>query len=350
MNDLRLADYTPRSQARVTETSVDRAAVPCIDVHNHLGRWLSHDGGWILQDVGELLATMDACGVETVVNLDGRWGEDLRANLARYDEAHPGRFLTFCHLDWSRLAEPGGFDRLPADLEAAAAAGAKGVKVWKDLGLTHRDAAGELVLPDDPRLDAAFAAAGELGLPILIHTADPIAFFDPLDAHNERLEELAGQPDWWFGGEGHPTFDRLLDALDARLGRSSRTSFIGAHVGCVAEDLARVDRMLTAHPNFHVDVGGRMAEIGRQPRAFRRLVEAHPDRVLFGTDAFPVQPEDYRLWFRFLETDDECFAYSPGDPIPPQGRWAVSALDLSGDLLRGIYRDNAARVLGLDLG
>src|SRR3954447_362043 len=139
MNDLRLADYTPRSQARVTETPVERAAVPCIDVHNHLGRWLSLDGGWILQDVDALLATMDACNVETVVNLDGRWGEDPRATLPRYDEAHPGRFLTFCHLDWRRLAEPGGFARLPGDLEAAAATGAKGIKVWKDLGLTHRD-------------------------------------------------------------------------------------------------------------------------------------------------------------------------------------------------------------------
>ena len=65
---------------------------------------------------------MDACGVETVVNLDGRWGEDLSANLDRYDRAHPGRFLTFCHLDWSRTDRARRLRRAcAADLAAAAA-------------------------------------------------------------------------------------------------------------------------------------------------------------------------------------------------------------------------------------
>jgi predicted TIM-barrel fold metal-dependent hydrolase len=346
LDTLLLRDYHPRSQVRVPSTERDRSAVPCIDVHNHLGRWLL-PGGWMAPDVSALLETMDSCDVQTVVNLDGRWGPELSENVARLDAAHPGRFVTFCHFDWSVLARPGGFDALPGQLREAVERGARGIKVWKDLGLTHRDAAGELVLPDDPRLDEAFDTAGELGLPVLIHTADPIAFFEPLDAHNERLEELAENPDWWFGGPGMPTFDRLIDALAGRAGRSPGTTFVAAHVGGCAEDLGRVTRMLDEHPNLHVDTGGRMAELGRQPRAFRRLVERHPDRVVFGTDAFPVASEDYRLWFRFLETDDEAFEYAPGEDVPPQGRWAVSAVDLPAALLPGVYHDNAARFLGL---
>jgi predicted TIM-barrel fold metal-dependent hydrolase len=321
-------------------------------VHNHLGRWLSPTGDWLVPDVPGLLATLDECGVETVVNLDGRWGEELTANLDRYDRAHPGRFVTFAHLDWARAFAA---DDVPAELarqlDDAVARGTRGLKVWKDLGLTHRDASGTLVLADDERLAGVFAAAGERGLPVLIHTADPVAFFQPLDARNERIDELGEQPDWWFGGPGLPGFERLLAALETLVARTPGTTFIGAHVGCHAEDLDHVGRMLAAHPNFSVDLGGRIAELGRTPRAFARLVAAHPRQVLFGTDAYPPDADAYRLAFRFLETDDEAFAYAPGCEIPPQGRWLISAAALrdtvSPDVLADVYAGNARRLLGL---
>jgi predicted TIM-barrel fold metal-dependent hydrolase len=345
--DLPLRDYAPVPALRRPVTPVARPPVPAVDAHNHLGRWLTPDGGWVVPDVPALLDLMDEVGVTTVVNLDGRWGSELEANLDRYDRASPGRFATFCHLDWSALRGPDPARALVRSLEAARAAGARGLKVWKDLGLAVQDGQGRRVLPDDPRLAEVFAAAGELGLPVLIHTGDPLAFFRPLDRHNERLEELLEHPDWWFGGSGQASFDRLLAALEAVVAGAPGTTFVGAHVGCAAEDLAWVDRMLATYPNFHIDLGARMAELGRQPRAARRLLVAHPDQVLFGTDAFPPDRETYRTWFRFLATDDECFAYAPGCPVPPQGRWEVSALDLPADLLAAVYAGNARRVLGL---
>jgi predicted TIM-barrel fold metal-dependent hydrolase len=345
-HEISLADFRPRPALRVPATRVERPAARAVDAHNHLGRWLTEwvrpGGGWMVEDVGALLALMDALDLEAIVNLDGRWGAELEANLDRYDRAHPGRFLTFCHVDWD---EPEG---LVASLEASAAAGARGLKVWKDLGLGVRDASGALLLPDDPRIADVWAAAGELGLPVLIHTADPIAFFTPVDAANERLEELAAHPEWSFHGPGFPSFERLLEALEAVVAAHSGTTFIGAHVACCAEDLAWVARMLDAYPNLHLDFSARIAELGRQPRAARRLFSEHPDRVLFGTDVFPPSREAYETYFRFLETADEHFAYSPNPENPwPQGRWRISALDLPQDMLAAIYRGNAARLLGL---
>jgi hypothetical protein len=301
-------------------------------------------------EVGWLLGVMERCNVAHVVNLDGRWGSELRENLERYDEAHPERFSTFCHVDWSVLdsvAGPGAAstEAMVTELRASAAAGAKGLKVWKDLGLSVRDSRGDLVLPDDPRVAPVFDVAGELGLPVLIHVADPVAFFEPLDERNERLEELAVQPDWWFGRPGLPSFDRLIDALESVVAAHPSTVFIGAHVGCAAEDLGRVSRMLSAYPNLHVDLGGRMAELGRQPRAARQLVLDHPGQVLFGTDQFPVDEAEYQRWFRFLESADECFPYAPEDEPPPSGRWDVSALDLPPESLPGLYAGNARRLL-----
>jgi hypothetical protein len=345
--ELRLVDWRPRSQMSAHETRVPRSAVPCIDAHNHLGRWLT-EGDWAIPDVAALLTMMDDHGVEAVVNLDGMWADELEANLDRYDRAHPGRFLTFCQLEWSLLAQADGERLLHAQLTDSARRGARGLKVWKNLGLAVRDAAGAIVLPDDPRVIRTLELAGMLGLPVLIHVADPKAFFEPVDPNNERYDELLQSPDWSFAARDRfPTFERLLDALATLVIATPGTRYIGAHAGCAAEELDRVEALMDAAPNFTIDIGGRMAELGRQPRRFRSLVERHPDRVIFGTDAYPLSAEQLEVHFRFLESADEGFDYSPGAEVPPQGRWTVSGLDLPLELLGGVYADNARRVLGL---
>jgi predicted TIM-barrel fold metal-dependent hydrolase len=350
LDDLRnipLRDYAPVPAVRRPETPTHRARFPVIDMHNHLGRWLTGDGNWAVPDVGATVAMMDELGIELIVNLDGRWGNELRENLDRYDHRYTDRFVTFCQLDWSYLREDKATDKLIASLQESVQAGARGLKVWKDLGLEVTDSHAKLVLPDDPRLAPVFSAAGDLGLPVLIHTADPLAFFTPLDNRNERLEELLEEPSWWFGGNPSlPQFDELLRSLEALVANTPHTVFIGAHAGCAAEDLGWVRRMLKDHPNFSIDTAGRISELGRTPRATRRLFMDYPDRVLFGSDIYPPDPFVYRKYFRFMETDDECFDYDGGD-IPPFGRWQISALDLPDRELRTIYRDNARRVLGL---
>ncbi len=348
IDDIRLRDWSPRSEVRLASTVVDTPSVPCIDAHNHLGRWLSREGEWVVPDPAALLEMMDSRHIEVIVNLDGRWGEELEANLDRYDRAYPDRFLTFCHPDWSLLGEPDGVERLVAQLHDSAHRGARGVKVWKDLGLEVRGTDGELVSPADPRVLTVLAHAGELGLPVLIHTADPAAFFAPLDEHNERLDELRGGGRGWLGDtHRHPRRDVLLEAHVALVTSTPQTTYIGAHVGGNAEDLDWVESLLTAAPNYNVDIAGRLGELGRQPRRFRRLVEAFPDRVLFGTDEYPPAPETYALHYRFLESGDEWFDYDPFAEVPPQGRWCISAAALDAHLLAGIYRENARRVLKL---
>jgi amidohydrolase family protein len=344
LRNLPLREFRPRPSLRVKEHHVARSRFPAIDVHNHLGRWLSEDGAWTSSDVGDLIALMDACNVTSIVNLDGKWGDELEANLDRYDRGHPGRFVTFCHIDWSATSEPDFTDRLVGGLKRSATAGAKGVKVWKDLGLRIRDHADQLLMPDDDRLSDVWDAAGELGLPILIHVGDPVAFFEAVDGRNERLEELLEHPDWSFSDPTFPRFERIMGSLEAIVSAHPRTTFIGAHVGCYAEDLSWVSRMLTAYPNFHVDIAARIAELGRQPRATRRLMLEHPDRVCFGTDLFPPSAEIYAIHYRFLETDDEHFPHAV-EEIPPKGRWAISGLALPDTVLRKVYRENAARLV-----
>jgi predicted TIM-barrel fold metal-dependent hydrolase len=343
LSELPLAGYRPYSRLRLPQTTVKQASAPAVDAHAHLGRWLTGER-WAVPDVAAFLELMDSCNVTAVVNLDGRWGGELEDNLDRYDRSHPGRFATFCHVDWDLLRGPDAEMKLANSLERSVSAGARGLKVWKDLGLGVRDARDRLVLPDDPRLAALWDAAGRLGVPVAIHTADPVAFFDPVDQRNERLEELLARPDWSFSDPRYPRFDRLIAALETIVAAHPATTFIGVHAGCYAEDLGWVSRMLESHGNFYVDIAARIAELGRQPRTTRSLMLSHPGRVLFGTDEIPPNRSTYQAYFRFMETPDECFPYSPDDP-PTSGRWQISALDLPGDVLRRAYGDNAKRLI-----
>lgn len=342
----------PKPCVVLPRTEISAPAFSGIDIHNHLGRWLSEDGSFLGGTLEALRHTMAEVHLDAVVNLDGMWGEELEANLARYDRAAPGEIFTFAHVDWDLLRlgdadSPEATRALSECVADSARRGAKGVKVWKDLGLTRKDATGALVLPDDPRVIAAMRVAGDHGLPVLIHTADPVAFFEPLEPSNERWDELSQMPSWWFGGPEFPSFQRLIEALHNLIEACPATTFIGAHIGGYAEDLGAVGAALTRLPNFNVDTGGRMAELGRQPRRFRQFVEDFSDRVLFGTDCFPIYPAAVRNWWRFLETADEHFDYGDEGEPPGQGNWRVSGANLPTSLLKAVYRDNAARILGL---
>jgi predicted TIM-barrel fold metal-dependent hydrolase len=346
LHDLRLREYVPRAAVRRPLTDVPRAAVSAVDAHNHLGRWLTE--GWASIDVDVLLDVMNACNVDTIVNLDGMWGPELEANLDRYDRSHPGRFATFAQWDRSMFAED-EWARLGESVQDSARRGARGLKVWKDLGLHLRDRRGNLVFPDDERLDPVWDACAAATIPVTIHVADPVAFFEPLDRHNERLEELLAHPEWWFGDRARfPTLDRILESLESLIARRPDVTFIGAHALCCAEDLAWVDRMLSMYPNANADIGARIPELGRMPLAARDVIVRHADRFLFGTDAFPPDARVYATHFRFLQTADEHFPYDPWDDEPPsQGRWAISGLDLPADVLAAVLRDNARRLIRL---
>jgi predicted TIM-barrel fold metal-dependent hydrolase len=205
-----------------------------------------------------------------------------------------------------------------------------------------RDENQRLVDVDDPRLIPIWETAGVLNLPVMIHVADPVAFFDPVDATNERWEELGHHPDWAFTSPPFPSFLHIINGLDRLVSRHPKTTFIGAHVGCYAENLGWVSDMLERCPNFYIDISARIGELGRQPYTARRFFQQHQERILFGSDMGPY-PEAYRIIYRFLETDDEYFNYN-ASLIPMQGRWHVHGLFLPGDVLQKIYFDNAARI------
>jgi predicted TIM-barrel fold metal-dependent hydrolase len=324
-------------------TAILKPRFPVIDAHNHLS---ADFGGWDKRLVSELLDLLDEANVRIYVDLDGGWGEDiLRAHLDHFKAAAPERFCVFGGVNWGAWQEHGADfgEWAAARLRAQAALGAEGLKVWKEFGLRVRDQRGVLVAVDDERLAPLWETAAELRLPVLIHVADPVAFFDPLDATNERWEELHAHPDWHFPSPPYPAFATIMNALANLVARHPRTTFIGAHVGCYAENLRWVSDLLDQCPNLYVDIAARIGELGRQPYAARRFLIKHADRVLFGSD-FGPDVNMYRTFYRFLETDDEYFNYDVQE-TPRQGRWRICGVFLPDDVLEKIYYRNAKRII-----
>jgi predicted TIM-barrel fold metal-dependent hydrolase len=356
---LPLPDYAPKSELAVAQTRIERARFPVVDFHTHLSWSRGLEPGETMRyaaEPTELLPTMDRKNIRTMVNLTGGWGAGLAECLAKFPKAHPGRFIIFTEPAWNRTNEPGYSRWQGEEIERAARAGAKGIKVLKTLGLYLRDnvKTGKLVMVDDVRFDPMWEAAGATGLPIGIHTSDPVAFFRTVDKYNERFEELNAHPDWSFHGNDFPSDRELQEARRRVMKRHPRTQFVCLHVA-VAENLAYVSEMMDAHPNMWVEFGARIGELGRQPRTARKFFDRYQDRILFGTDAVPKgfqTPQQifgealYEIYFRFLETEDEYFDYAPA-PVPPQGRWKIYGLGLPEQQLRKIYHANADRLLRL---
>ncbi|HKQ05424.1 MAG TPA: amidohydrolase family protein [Blastocatellia bacterium] len=329
--DLRLSDFAPRSMLVTDEHKILRPRFPVIDYHNHLDA----------QEPRAVLEIMDECGIERLVNITMRVGDEALAVMERFQRAAPDRFATIAWMDWRDLHKPGFFTRSAERLERLVEGGACGIKIWKDLGLTLREANGELLRVDDERLAPLFEKAAELGVPVMFHIADPDAFFLPIDRFNERYEELAAHPDWSFYGAQFSK-DELLGQRNRVFARHPRTTFVAAHVAERPEHLASVSRLLAAHENLYVDIAARTAELGRQPYAAREFFLKHARRILFGTDLIP-EVEMYRLHYRFLETRDEYFDYP--SHASRQGRWKIYGLHLPDEVLRLIYRENALRLL-----
>ena len=351
---LALENFRPKSQLRAPRAPIGRAKFPVVDVHVHPRYRLRSNP----ERLAEYIEVMDEQNVALSVSLDGGLGDALREHLD-YLAPHQDRFLVFANVDWRGAGDEedpatwachqSGFARRTAEqLAKARRLGAVGLKVFKRLGLGYRNPDGTLIAIDDPRWDPIWAACGELGMPVIIHSADPVAFFQPIDAKNERWEELSRHPDWSFHGadpEGlpWPSHDELLAARNRVIARHPETTFIGAHVANYPEDLSVVSEWLDQYPNLVVEVSSRIAELGRQPFTARKFLLRYQDRVLFGTDG-PRPAARHLPYWRFFETRDEYFPYAE-NPFPPQGLWRIYGVELPDDVLRKIYHENAQRVI-----
>ena len=351
-DDVLLKDYRPSSKLKVAHHPVTAPRFPVIDAHGHFADLYMplYAGGqtWVPTDVDALVAGLRRQGIRRIVNLDGFWDGFLGHAVERTFSAtreYADFFIHFVSVNTTEIERPDFAERVERHLEQAQSLGARGIKLFKHVSLMVEDGPGVYrpgrgVRIDDPRLSVIWRTSARLKMPVLVHIADPEAFFDPVDATNERYLELLQHPDWSYHGAGTYPFAELMQAQQNVLRDNPETTFIIAHVGSNAENLGFVASCLERYPNLVVDIAARIDELGRQYHTTLNFFQRFADRILFGTDVHSRTVDwCYTPYFTFLETDDDAI---------PGSHWPMTGLKLDDEILEKIYWKNAARVLRLD--
>ncbi len=329
-----ITEYKPVSQLVVPQHPTPRAKFPVIDIHSH------HRTPIAPERLAQVVKDMDALNLRVLVNLSGGWGEKLREGLAVLrDSPYSDRMVLFANVDFSQPVGPGFGKRAAAQLEADIQAGALGLKIFKELGLRVLKADGTRLHLDDPELDPIWETCARLGVPVLIHTAEPAPFFDPIDFRNERWLEQALFPDRRYQDPKFPRFEELIAERDRMFERHPKTTFIGAHMLYHSNDLARLGRLLDRLPNVYPEMAAVLAEYGRQPRTAHDFFVRYQDRILFGKDSF--QPDEFPYYWRTLETADEYFDYYRDY----HAFWKLYGLALPDEVLKKLYYKNALKLV-----
>ena len=332
---LSVEEWEPRSTLVTAEHPVPRAKFPVIDVHSH------HRGSTSVERLERIVREMDELNLGVLVNLSGGYGERLRETVGNFSGRYPRRFAVFANVDFTGIGAPGWGERAARQLADDVAAGAQGLKIFKNFGMNVRTADGSRVAVDDPAMDPVFAACKKLNIPVLIHVADPAQFWQPHDRFNEKWLELKLRPR--RKRSGNPGFEQLIAERNRLLERHPDVKFILAHMGWHGNDLGKLGALLDRHQNLHVDIAAVLYELGRVPISGREFLMRYQERVLFGKDSYA--PDEFPYYWRVLESRDEYFPYYRRY----HAHWRMYGLGLPDETLRAIYYGNALRLIpGID--
>jgi len=365
-----LNDYLPHSLYKVPVTEINKAKYPVFDAHNHGHGPLS---------VADMVKMMDQVGIEKSVIFTGAWDAERFTEISRQYSAYPNRFEMWCMFNLDDFGKSDFEKSALKSLEECHRAGARGVGEIHDKGRgftwqyssrrTGRSGRPRQAYaplnggptytrnpeppnpnapsgphPEDPRLDALWNRAGQLGMPISIHVSDPIWSYQKMDHTNDGL--MNGWSWRIILEPGMYDHNQLVDSLDKTAQKHPKTIFIACHLLNLDYDLTRLGEMFDRNPNLYADIAARFAETAAIPRFTRQFLTKYPDRVVYGSDVTYSVPY-FKTSFRILETEDEHF-YERGKVETANFNfnyhWPLNGFGLPDEVLKNIYHDNAVNI------
>jgi hypothetical protein len=332
-----------------TFTAEDFASADKIDIHVHI-----NTPGSALVDQAEsdnfrlLTINVDYPDFPPIAE-QARFAQQL---IAR----HPSVLTYAATFSMSGWDEPDWQARVIQELEDAFAAGAVAVKVWKNIGMSFRDASGRLVMIDDPKFDAVFEFIRERDKVLIGHQGEPRNCWLPIAdmTVNNDKEYFQEHPQYhMYLHPELPSYEEQMAARDRMLDRHPRLKFMGAHMASLEWSVDKLAAFLDRYPNAVVDLAARMGQLQYQSNQdlakVRRFFIRYQDRLLYGTDlsqdpdADPqeVRRDAHETWLR----DWQYLATGRTFRVPELDA-PVHGLSLPRSVLKKVYSGNAERWFG----
>lgn len=282
---------------------------------------------------------------------------DQHAAALDLAKADPARFHWATTFSMQGYGDRGWSERVQAGLDAAVSEGARAVKVWKNIGMVERDAAGNLVMLDDPALEPVAEHIRALGVPLIAHQGEPHNCWLPLSqmtTDNDR-EYFGNHPQYhMYLHPEMPSYEDLMAARDRFVEAHPGLGFVGAHMASLEYDVDRLGAFLDRFPDATVDLAARMGQVQYQSVRDRERVRdffiRYQDRLLYGTD-LTQGPTDDPAGFRRAAHDvwvsDWLYlATNESQRINTINADAVG-LALPREVVDKIYYTNSVRVFGI---
>ena len=256
----------------------DLRSIPKIDVHAHYRA--NHP---------ELMPVLADWNMRTVlVNVTGgdRQIEQKWRDFQALRAAHPDRFFLVSTFDPFRFNEPDFVPKVIEQLRADIAAGAVGVKVWKDIGMEVKDEEGKHVQIDHPKFQPIWDFLTAQKVPVLAHIAEPLAAWKPLDQNDPHFWYYSNNPRYHaYQHPEIPHHETIIAARDRWLARNPKLTVIAMHIASLEHDVDEVAKRLDAYPNLYVETAARIHDLAMQPsQKVRDFMIRYQDRVMWGTD------------------------------------------------------------------
>lgn len=260
---------------------------------------------------------------------------------------------------WAASFSVDGSDQpawLPATrqrIDAALKAGAVGVKVWKNIGMSLKGADNQLVMIDDARFAPLFDDFVTRGIPLLGHQGEPHNCWLPLEkmtVNNDR-EYFKAHPQYHMHLHPEmPSWEAQMAARDRMVAAHPKLRFIGVHLASLERDVDELAAFLDKFPTAVVDMAARIGQLQYQSQKdrerVRRFFIKYQDRVLYGSDMAQAPDQDgaalgkeaegvWRMHWRYFNTID---SFKVADLDKP-----VQGLALPKAVVDKLYRTNAER-------
>ena len=234
---------------------------------------------------------------------------DSQFEIAQFlHQRHTKTFNFLCTFDATLFSKKSFAEDAIEQIKKSMTAGAKGVKIWKNIGMSLKNEDGQYIMADDPVFDPIFTFLEKEKIPLLTHLGEPQNCWLPVEQMtiNSAKNYFSNNPEYhMYLHPEAPSYEQHLMARDRILECYPGLIVVGAHLGSMEWNLEEVAKRLDRFPNFFVDISGRFEYIFDQTIRNRNYVidffQTYQDRLLYGTDCF-VTTFNSREWMNLFCT------------------------------------------------